>query len=427
MHFVLVTIGSHGDVHPFIGIGQALQSRGHRITLITNGAFQSLANRAGIGEFVALGTEEEFDEVSKNPDLWHARRGAKTILRHISDHLKPVFDTLQKHVTSDSIVIASSLSLAARVDSELRGIRMATVHLSPSIFLSNVDPPVLPGIHLPRWTPVAVRRAIMSLGSRWIVDPMIAPALNAFRAGHGLPPARHIMFRYWHSPHLVIGLFPEWFAKPARDWPPNSITTDFPLYDEADVEPMSEPLERFLADGTPPIVFTPGSAMRFGQAFFDTAVDACALIGRRALLLTRHDDQIPSNLPRHALHAPYAPFSTLLPRCAAIAHHGGIGTTSQGLRAGIPQLVMPLSHDQPDNAHRLERLGVGATVGPRQFRRKRVAGVLKHLLEDSATAKSCRMIAARFPANSLIQTCDVLENFSAAAIAEPAHATLQTL
>ncbi|MDX1661825.1 MAG: glycosyltransferase, partial [Gemmatimonadota bacterium] len=71
------------------------------------------------------------------------------------------------------------------------------------------------------------------------------------------------------------------------------------------------------------------------------------------------------------------------PRAAAIVHQGGIGTLGQALRAGRPMLVVPHSHDQPDNAHRATRLGVARTIRPTAYRADRVVAELRRLLEDS--------------------------------------------
>ena len=77
--------------------------------------------------------------------------------------------------------------------------------------------------------------------------------------------------------------------------------------------------------------------------------------GRRGLLLSRHREHIPRTLPSDVRHVEYAPFSELLPRCAALVHHGGIGTSAQALAAGVPQLIMPMGHDQPDNSRACSR------------------------------------------------------------------------
>jgi UDP:flavonoid glycosyltransferase YjiC (YdhE family) len=112
------------------------------------------------------------------------------------------------------------------------------------------------------------------------------------------------------------------------------------------------------------------------------------------------------------MHADYVPFSQVLPRAAAIVHHGGVGTTSQGLRAGIPQLLMPMAHDQPDNAARLVRLGVGDWLAPAKFSGQAVAARLQALLESAAVRASCRDVASRFQGiEPFDQACHVIEDF----------------
>jgi UDP:flavonoid glycosyltransferase YjiC (YdhE family) len=150
--------------------------------------------------------------------------------------------------------------------------------------------------------------------------------------------------------------------------------------------------------------------MRHGEAFFREAAAACAALGRRALLVTPYREQLPKPLPPGTEQVDYAPFGTLFRSAAAVVHHGGIGTTAQALKAGVPQLVMPMAHDQPDNAARLERLGVGAWIAPRRFSAGRVAGALERLLGSEAVRTRCTEIARRFDGTGgLDAACEALE------------------
>ncbi len=150
----------------------------------------------------------------------------------------------------------------------------------------------------------------------------------------------------------MIGLFPDWFGVPQSDWPAAVRLTGFPLYDDSGDTRLPASLERFLDDGPPPVLFTPGTANQAAAHFFRAALDATQRLGRRALLLTRYSGHLPV-LPPSAHHEPFVPLSHVLPRCAALVSHAGIGTLAQGLAAGVPQLTMPMGFDQPDNATRL--------------------------------------------------------------------------
>jgi UDP:flavonoid glycosyltransferase YjiC (YdhE family) len=133
-------------------------------------------------------------------------------------------------------------------------------------------------------------------------------------------------------------MFPEWFGPRQIDWPEQTEFAGFPLWDEKGYTAVAPELEDFLRAGEPPIVFTPGTAHTHADRFWKAAIDACQQLGRRGMLLTRHAEQIPSRLPEGVRHFDFAPFSQVLPHSAAIVHHGGIGTMSQGLAAGIPQV-----------------------------------------------------------------------------------------
>jgi UDP:flavonoid glycosyltransferase YjiC (YdhE family) len=208
----------------------------------------------------------------------------------------------------------------------------------------------------------------------------------------------------------VNGLFPEWFGPPQPDWPKALRLTSFPLYDESDRQTQLAPdLQRFLSDGPPPILFTPGSANQQADAFFREAIGAVTQLGRRALLLTQYPSQLPT-LPAGVHHERYVPFSAVLPQCAAFVHHGGIGSLAQGLAAGIPQLTMPMGFDQPDNATRLARLGVGRWVLPGDFNAAHVAAALGALIDDRGVSDACARWSRQLKQeHALDRTCDLLE------------------
>ncbi|MGC4032680.1 MAG: glycosyltransferase [Tepidisphaeraceae bacterium] len=409
MDFLLCTIGSHGDVHPFVGIGRALQARGHSVTVIVNGAFEKLVRKAGLN-YAPLGTEEEFRAIQENPELWHAMRGPQTVLREIGRTLPVLFDSVRDLAKPGTVVVGSTLALGARIASEKLGLPMATVHLAPLCIRSSVRMPVLPGGFDSNWIPGFLRKQFWAGADRWFVDPHIMPAVNTFRAEHGLAAVDRLQEGWWHAPHLTIGLWPDWFFPRQADYPEQVRLAGFPLYDESDHNALDAELAAWIAAGPAPIAFTPGSAMLHGHAFFAAAVDACQRLNRRGLLLTRHGEQIPKNLPTGVRHVPFAPFGSLLPGCAAIVHHGGIGTTAQSLRAGIPQLIMPMSHDQFDNAAICRRLGVADSISVRRFTGKRVAAKLSALLDAPERQSACQHVAALSSGDMPLQrVCELLE------------------
>jgi rhamnosyltransferase subunit B len=412
---LLIPFGSAGDVHPFVGLGLALKKRGHAVTLITGAYFEKLVRRVGL-DMVALGSVEEFLEALHHPDAWHPRRSLSFIQGYILRGLPMVYDAIAAHyVPGETILVAGSLAFGARVAQENLGAPLVSVHLQPALFRSAYQSPKLPGLYLPAWYPRFLKRFLFWLGDTLLIDRALAPGLNDFRKKFGLPPVRGIMSHWWHSPQRILGLFPSWYAAPQPDWPLQIRLVGFPLYDERGVEELPAGLADFLAAGTPPLVFTPGSANTQGQAFFHAAVEACELLGRRGLLLTRFPEQIPTPLPPTVRHFAFIPFSQVLPQAAALVHHGGIGTSAQALAAGVPQVIMPLAHDQFDNADRIRRLGVGRILLPRHFRGPALAPTLDELLAAPETTIRCKEVARQFDGfNPIEDACKEIEAVPAA-------------
>ena len=409
MNILVCPFGSAGDVHPFIGLGEALARRGHRVQVIVNAYFESLVRGAGL-EYVEFHSAEEFLELSNHPDLWHPRRGLFYLIRNaILPGMRPQYELIASHVVpGDTIIVSSLMGFGARIAHDMLNVPLVSVHLQPAVFWSDSDPPHFAGT--PSFTPRWLRRLMFHWGERLLLGPMLGNDTNAFRRELGLPPVRRLLSRWVHSPQAVIGLFPEWYAGIQTDWPENTHLTSFPLWDERGITSVPADLEDFLNEGDPPIVFTPGSAMRFGESFFAAAVSACSRLGRRGILLTRFGEQIPRQLPAGVRHFDFVPFSQILPRAAAVVHHGGIGTTAQGLAAGIPQLVMPMSYDQPDNAARLVDLGVGDWLLPKHFTADRVAEKLQRLLISKDVSASCTQVRSWVEdQDGLSMACDRIE------------------
>jgi UDP:flavonoid glycosyltransferase YjiC (YdhE family) len=412
---LLTPFGSHGDVHPFLALGTELVRRGHEVQVITNGHFRGLVEQAGLG-FAEAGTAEYYREVIDNPDVWHPRRGAALFFAYlVGPLLRRVYEVLaERYEPGRTVLVSPPQALAARLAQEKLGAPLVTVHIAPASLRSSVAPPVLPGVFLPQWAPRWAHRFVFWVGDRFIVDPVVNGPLNAFRAELGLPPVRRIMKGWWNSPQRIVGLFPAWFAPPPPDWPAQLRLTGFPLFDERRLRAPPAELEAFLAAGTPPLVFTPGSAMLYGQAFFEAALEACRRLGRRGLLLTGHAGHLPPSLPESVRHFDYVPFSQVFPRAAAVVHHGGIGTTAQGLAAGVPQMVMPMNFDQADNAARVIRLGVGDALGPRRFTDARLARRLEKLLRPEVRGR-CQEVVTRFRGTDAVgQACDLIEGLCGA-------------
>ncbi len=371
---LLIPVGSAGDVHPFLGLGLGLRARGHDVKILTNPHFQPLCERLGF-HFLPFGTVEDFNRSIADPDLWHHRKAFKYVVEiGILPYVEPLYRLLADQFSDgETVIVAASIALGARIAQDKLGIPLATVQLQPGVFKSIHEPGVYPAAPVSRRTPKWFNTLFFKLVEDFVLAGLLDKPINALRERLNLPPIRRVMFEWWNSPQAVIALFPDWYGVPQPDWPKQVRTVGFPLFDASVGAEVPEGLEDFLAAGDPPIVFTPGSAMRHANSFFEESLDVCQLLKARGLFLTSYPEQLPTSLPSTIQHFSYIPFSKVFPRSAAIVHHGGIGTSAQGLAAGVPQLIMPFAHDQPDNADRLRRLGVGSSIKPRRYKAKTVA------------------------------------------------------
>ena len=367
--FLCTAIGSYGDVHPMVGLGRVLVARGHRVKIISNPYFEDLIVNSGL-EFVPLGTRQAYLKLCRHPDMWHPIRAMVLAMRQTAKQLHELYDLLIENCVPNETVLCSHMSDAAsHVAAEKMQMPVASIILAPAVLWSQYASPRVKGAALGKGVPGWLKEFQRWLASRMFVYRYVAPRLRTLRAEVGLPVLKKDLCDWLLRSDLVLGLFPKWFAPMQPDWPKTTVLTGFPLWDADDGGALSEDLLEFLDTGSPPIAFCPGSANHRGHQFFEAAVDACEQLGRRGILLTRYTHQLPARLPDSMRHFGFLPLSKLLPRSAALVHHGGIGSLSQAMRAGIPHVVRPMAFDQFDNSRRLENLGVGREISIEQFYR----------------------------------------------------------
>lgn len=351
-------MGSHGDVLPLLGLGRALQEHpGWHAKALISPVFANAAAAAGL-DYRPLGTVEDYNRAQNDPGLHSFRGGARAVSRVMEYLIRMCYRELLEELDSSNeptVLIGTTLAFPIRLAQEVRGLPTVMAHLSPAVFRSNRKPPVLsPMGPLPGWLPASALKAMWWLADKLMLDPLLGGPYNRLRSELGLKPVRRVMDRWMHEVDLSLALFPDWYFS-APDWPARLQQTGFPLWDIDSSQHLTPDLEAWLRQGEPPVIITGGTAFAGRRRFYEECLAACARLGRRALVVTRHR----SNMPDGAFAVEYAPFSQLLPRSAAIIHHGGIGTVAQGLACATPQLVLPQAHDQFDNAHLVETLGAG--------------------------------------------------------------------
>jgi amino acid adenylation domain-containing protein len=397
---LLMVVGTDGDFRPMARIGVALKAQGHDVTMIANCYFEERARQAGL-RFAAFDTPEEYERFIAEGASTNSPQGAlASIQRHILPKIRTQYDLIKAHCRSrDTLLMASNqYFIIAQIMAEKLGIPVVPVFLAPSFF------------------------AGLSILER-VIGSMFADAINHGRAELGLPPV--VDWHAWlmRNPRYIL-LWPEWYAEVTPGWSA-AIAAGFVVPDVAQSE-LPQQVRSFLATGTAPILISGGTGRFVGADFYAVCVEACVRLGRRAILVTRHADLVPPQLPPGVVWFKELPFASVMPQVGAIMHHGGIGTICQALAAGIPQLVLPLGADRPDNAERLERIGVGRFLLRVHWQPAHVAEALGQLLDDPAVRHRCRATAQRMhETDALATVCAVIDELLASEAAESGATTVQ--
>lgn len=395
MRYILCPFGTHGDVIPFIRTGQIIQSNGHRVSVVTLDIYQDLVESSGL-EFFSFCDSQLFDEGVRDPDLWHPVKGFPVLMRKIAmPAVRPMFHMVHRLVAEEPCeLIIGSLSMGARIAAEKNSLNVTTLCLQPAVLRSVELMPKYSGV-----PSIMNQNRCFSRLVYWVIDTFVNALcrkdINQFRLEQGLEPVSDIL-KWWLADHRLIALFPRWYAPHASDWSSRLIQSEFPLDNRlADPANLPQPLCRFLNAGPPPVLFTFGTGMFGWHRFLETIHSACRNLDIRYIIAA------PEDLPENASYdrgyfLRYADFQDLMPQCRMVVHHGGIGTTAEALRAGIPQLIVPQSFDQPDNASRVKKLGTGDYLTPGNFIPDRLIAAIRHLVNSPHVAQRCRSIAGFF-------------------------------
>jgi rhamnosyltransferase subunit B len=411
MRCLLTSWGSHGDLHPFLALGRGLLARGHEVSLVGHPDWATETGAAGL-RFVSTHEPPREGFLRRNPEVMSKKWGGLPALHAlVARGMAPGFDlilaALLDELPRHDLLVAHHFVFPAPVAAELTGKPLITVSLAPGVEPSAYSRPG-PNFGRAGRGPLAraVNRLIWTGGkmtTRLIVDPLV----NRLRRRHGLPPVRGVIFEA-RSSLLHLHLYSEHFAPRPPDWHVEKNPTGFCFYDPPAALPPEA--EAFLAAGEAPILFTLGSAaVKTPGDFYKNAVEALNSLGCRGLLLIGPEENRPPNLTERILALPYAPYSLLMPRVRGVVHQCGIGTLSHALRAGLPSVACPFAFDQPNNARRLEALGVAEILLPHRRTARDMEDALRRLLAGDASARAQHLGALIRAEDGVNRACASLE------------------
>lgn len=386
MRVFACAVGSLGDVNPVISLGGALQQRGHEVFVLTTADAQSKVRASGLHAHAVLG-QQEWDAWralprEPEPHLENMKAWIHMALPAVAETIRFVW---QEFVPGGSIGLAPAMTGAG------------FPFLREKFQMPLVEIQYAPRDHL-------------DAGE---FDQMFGEVLNDIRQSIALPPMQDGWLRWLLTPDRALGLYPAWFLEASDIERPAHVTPTHYLFEpQDDAQPLPESLTDFLDRGTPPLVVTFGTYVTTDSVLYANAIEACAAIGERLVILTRYPEQLPSPLPPGCVAMPYVSLRQLFPRAAAVIHHGGAGTIAQAFRAGVPQIVCPMAFDQFVNADRVVALGCGIRIDVADFTVDVIRSVAASLTADTRIRTAAQATACRVDDDAASRICDLVERYA---------------
>ena len=410
---VLATFGSLGDLHPKVALALELKRRGHTPTIAAMEFYREGIRSLGL-DFHPIRPNVDPLDRDLVREMMDRKDGTRKIIGDvIMANLRPMYDDISDAVTGAELLISGEIVYAARSVVDKTGIKWISTSLSPISFFSNEDPPVPPGyewVEGLRFLGPMFHKIMFGMAKNTINDLYLP--YRAFRRELGLSEDHDPIFSGKFSRILHLAMFSKALAKPQPDWPTATLQSGFAFFDD-DIFDGSMPseLETFLDAGEAPIVFTLGSAAAMDPGdFFEESIAAARSLDKRAVLLVGNFNEPPAGLTKDIAAFNYAPYSRVFPRALCIVHQGGVGTTAQAMRAGVPQLIIPFANDQPDNAARCRRNGLGEVISRDNYNARTATETIRKIVADpkykQRSFQASRVIAAE---RGTITACDAID------------------
>lgn len=406
MRILLSSIGSRGDVQPILALAVALRELGHEPRLCVAPNFKEWVESFGvacspIGPDVRAMTGGTRPRVApKLSDAQRQRLAAQTV----RDQFAVVGEAARD---CDMIVGAGALQIAAPSVAASLGLPYVFAAYCPVMLPSaHHPPPEMDRHHSPALPRVVNRVLWMRQRRSW--NRRFRATLNAERAKLGFPPIASVQpyvvtDRPWLAADPVLGPAAERRRAPAVQ------TGAWLLRDPA---PLPDALERFLADGEPPVYFGFGS-MRTSEQAAPIFLESARALGVRAIVSRGWAGLDSPGQSRDVISIGDVNHERLFPRVAAVVHHGGAGTTTTVARAGTPQVIVPHNYDQWYWAGRVGALGVGASIpGPDQLTVSALTSALRTCFRSDTTARAAAL-APRITLDGARRAAEMLVGASA--------------
>jgi sterol 3beta-glucosyltransferase len=388
MRIAIIASGSRGDVEPYIALGQGLRKAGHVVRLVAHENFGTLVQAHGV-EFWSI--EGNTQDVAQSPEMRQLLEKGNflAILKKMGEDAQANALAFAKGGLAAcegmELIIAGLGGMFIGVAlAEKLGIQFMQAHYVPFSPTHAYPNALFP--KLPAFVNGSLNRVSYRMAQQMMWQGFRSADTIARRQVLGLPkasffgPYRSERFKQ----HPVLYCYSPAVIPPPPDWDERMRVTGYWFLDPVDEWTPPADLLEFLQAGTPPVFIGFGSmSTRNPEETTQVILQALARTQQRGIMLSGWGGLHTAYLPDTVYELESIPFSWLFPRVAAVVHHGGAGTTSAGLRAGVPSIIVPFFADQPFWGQRVVDLGVGPQPIPRkQFTTDRLAEAIQIAVTD---------------------------------------------
>lgn len=386
MRVVIFAAGSQGDIQPCLRLGKGLQQAGLHVLLAAPENFADLSSEYGLPFHPLRGDVQEI-MAGETGRKFMERSGANPIqsILAMRKMLGPIAiqmaeDALEASREADAFITLAVFAPFGKTIAEIRGIPLILVEPTPMLPSGDFSAPGFP-----------VQRNMGRLLNRLsgfvmlqVIWQWYRPFVNEFRMRYGLRPLHSSDFYRTLTSTPLLGAYSPTAIPHPSDWTDNVHITGYWFQDDANEWHPSVELKTFLEDGEAPVYVGFGSmAGRDPERFARIVLDALMKTGQRGVIATGWGGMSVMNVPKNVFVLDSAPHGWLFPRMSAVVHHGGAGTTAEGLCAGVPSVIVPFTVDQPFWGYRVKTLGIGPEPIPAsQLTADALAGAIQMAVTD---------------------------------------------
>lgn len=374
-NILIITHGSGGDVKPFIKIGRMIVTKGYNVTILTHCIYENEVKLNNLN-FVAIDTYEEYKD--KNDKLNYLSDAIKQSKEYIefnkkycgADRTYKEYKIISQYCDPDTIIIfRHRFSLAGLLAAEKYRLPAISVFLAPN-YIQHLQ------LH------------------EELIGKEMRNEINIVRGKIGLEEISN-WTEWMCSPKLKIGLWPNWYAKEEIESINNMFAIGFPEKKNINKYEIPDKIKEFIKGKKKIAIITAGTSNAINPNFYKIAAESCIKAKINGILITAFDEFVPRNLPSTILRLKEAPLKNIMPYANVIIHHGGIGTCSEALACGIPQLIMAHLADRPDNANRLKKLGVAKVFSEINWKTELIRQAIVEVIDDEVLLIDCKKISKK--------------------------------